>query len=304
MFLKRFKQNAGRAVLCLLLAAPALAADTAQVGAGLVAEKDIEDWQAAQACYGPDALTSRRAGFMRLYEAALLDEVLKEAGRPITKAEYASEVARIDRETRAPEVLACIKKHFGKKTDRYERVFIRPILAQRFIRDFVKNDPRAQGRAFEQREAVRARVIKEPLPPEGIEPFAEVAEDLGVAYSTGAYTLEAPEGETGPGRWTPFETAFIEQHLQELEPGGVKPYPVEDELSITFIRYTGKEGKKYLFEKLTINKLSTEAYLKSAPKVKCRIHDPELRAWVAGIKGNPLLAPADLLPEEPKKGKR
>ncbi|HNW44636.1 MAG TPA: hypothetical protein PKI19_09035 [Elusimicrobiales bacterium] len=268
----------------------AAGAQAAVVGGGAVTAADIADWQAAQACYGPEALTSRKAGFMRMFEAAILEEVLKEAAqRPITEADYARETARIDAETRAPDILACIKKYFAGDTARYERVFVRPILAQRFIREHVRTDAAAQAAAYGLRDGILKDIAQKKI-------FKDIGLARGVAYSTAVYSVAAdtaaPAAEPG-NRWSPFEAAFIEENLKELKPGGIKAQPVEDERSVKFLRLLSAEGGKYYFEALTVPKLSTEDYLKSVKELPCRIEDKELRDWVAGIKGNPLLAPAD-----------
>ena len=269
------------------------AAIVAAVGGGEVSEQDISDWQAAQSCYGEDAITSRKAGFMRMYEAAILEETLSRAGRPIKREEYAKETARIDAETRAPDILACIKKYFGEGAARYERVFVRPILAQRFIREHVKFDPAVQAKAYGLRDGALKDIAKE-------KPFRAIGLERGIAYSTAVYSVEedtaAPAAAEPWKRWSPFEGAFIAEHLKELKPGEVKPKPIEDELSIKLVRLLSVAGKKYSFEALTVPKLSTEDYLKTVPKLPCKINDRELYDWVAPIKGNPLLAPAEIAP--------
>ncbi len=270
------------------------AAAVAVVGGGEVSEQDISDWQAAQGCYGEDAITSRKAGFMRMYEAAILDEVLTHSAlRPVTREEYAKEVARIDAETRAPEILACIKKYFGESTARYERVFIRPILTQRYIHEFVKTDPKVQAKAYGLRDAVLKDIA-------GKKEFKAIGLERGIAYSTAVYAIE--EDTTAPAaldpwkRWSPFEGAFITENLKDLGPGEVKPGPIEDPASIRLVRLISVTGKKYYFESLTVPKLSTEEYLKSVAKLPVKINDKELHDWVAPIKGNPLLAPAEIAP--------
>lgn len=284
-------------ILFAVLALPAAGGEgavlpTASVGGGVVSEADIADWQAAQGCYGEDAITSRKAGFMRMYEAAILEEVLNNtAKRPVKTEEYDSEVARIDRETRAPDILACIKKYFGGDGPRYRRVFIRPILAQRYIREFVRSDAAVQAKAYALRDGVVEDIAKKKT-------FEAIAAARGVAYSTAAYSVEedtsVPAAQEPWRRWSPFEAAFINEHLKDLKPGQVKAQPIEDDAGIKFVRLVSVTGKKYYFETLSLPKLTTEEYLKLIPKLPARINDKELRDWAAPIKGNPLLAPADL----------
>jgi len=268
------------------------AAQVAAVGAGGITEQDLSDWQAAQSCYGEDAIVSRKAGFMRLFEASILEELLARRARPLTKEDYKKETARIDEETRAPEILACIKKYFGGDNSRYRRVFVRPILTQRFIRELVKFDARVQAGAYGLRDAVLKDISKK-------RNFAEIGRSRGIVYSTAVYSLEedaaAPAAEPWK-RWSPYEASFIEENLKALKPGEVKFGPIEDELTLRFVRLIDVAGKKYYFESLLLQKLSTEDFLKTVKKVPCKINDGELRAWASSIKGNPLLAPAEIAP--------
>lgn len=264
----------------------------ASVGSGVVSEIDIADWQAAQGCYGEEAITSRKAGFMRMYEAAILEEVLnRQAKSPVKTEEYDAEVARIDRETRAPDILGCIKKYFGGDGPRYRRVFIRPILVQRDIREYVRNSLEVQAGAYGLRDGILKDIDNKKV-------FKDIGAARGVTYSTSTYAIEedtaAPVAMEPWKRWSPFEAAFINEHLKDLKPGEVKAAPIEDDANIKFVRLISITGKKYYFETLSLPKISTEEYLRLIPRLPARINDKELHDWVAPIKGNPLLAPADL----------
>lgn len=277
----------------VLLAAGGLkAAQVAVVGSNEVTEQDIADWQAAQGCYGEGAIVSRKAGFMRLLETSVLDEVLSRQARPLTEEDYKKETARIDAETRAPEILACIKKHFEGDSARYRRVFIRPILVQRFTREKVKSDPAIQRKAYGVRDAVLNDIAAK-------KSFKEIGLARAITYSTSAYSLEedtaAPAAEPWK-RWTPFEAAFIEENLKALKPGEAGVKPIEDELSLSFVKLIKVTGNKYYFESLLVRKLSTEDFLKAVKKLPCRIYDRELRDWAYSIKGNPILVPAEIAP--------
>ncbi|MDD2805810.1 MAG: hypothetical protein PHV33_09655 [Elusimicrobiales bacterium] len=269
-------------------------APAAAVGASEISERDIGDWQAAQACYGADAIVSRRAGFMRLFETAILEELLaRRAARPITRADYDRESARIDAETRAPDILACVKKYFGGDARRYERIFVRPILAQRFMREYVKTDPAVQTKAYALRDGALKDIAEK-------KNFQAIGAGRGLAWSTAAYAAEAdtaaPVAPEPWRRWQPYEAAFIEEHLKALKPGEVKAEPIEDEAAIKFVRLIKTEGKKYYFETLAVPKLTTEDYLESVKKLPVLINDKELRDWVVAVKGNPLIAPAEIAP--------
>ena len=80
----------------------------------LITETDLADFTNSETCYGSDALNSRNAGFMRMLESSIMEEVLRrEAHVELGAEDYARELKRVDEGTRAPEILSCIKKAFG-----------------------------------------------------------------------------------------------------------------------------------------------------------------------------------------------
>lgn len=287
-----------RLMLCALLglaAGPhaAEAAEEAQVVAAVgerttVLEQDIKDWQTLQACYGEDALVERKAAFMRQLEASIGEEVLSaHAGVRLKPEEYQAELERVDRETQAPDILACIKKYFGKDTGRYGRVFLRPVMVNRHMGNFLSSHPTAQGKAFELRDQAKSRL--------GKDSFEAIARDLGVRYSSATYSMEAstaaPAGP-GPG-WSPFEPYFIEQHLKGLEIGQASP-PIETGYHIQFARLLEKDGGRYRFESILIEKRGQAAVFAELPKLRCEIRDAALREWTRGIRGNPWLEAVEI----------
>ncbi|MDD5656944.1 MAG: STT3 domain-containing protein [Elusimicrobia bacterium] len=288
-------------------AAPAAAAPAPSNSSGRVAaigeknavtEQDLVDFTNTENCYGPDALSSRKAGFMRMLENSVMDEVLRrEANISISEEDYAKELKRVDEGTRAPDILACIKKYFGWNpgsgwTDvsgrkRYERIFLRKNIVPGPFHKFVSFDRRVQGEAYGKRDAILERARRG-------EAFARLAEAYSVEYATRTYTMTDPKGQSqepmgGPMRWSPFEAQFIEEHLKALKSGQMKAEPI-DAGDIMFVKLVSVEAnEKYYFETIRIPKKSIPEYLRGITKLNCRINDPQLLEWVRGINGNPML---------------
>lgn len=257
----------------------------------IIAERDISDWQSSQACYGKTALTSRKAAFIRQLETEIFEEIYRtKTNKKISAEDYEKEAERIDAETRAPQVLACIKSHFGKDRERYYKVFIKPTLVSRYLRDYVKTDATVQAMAYRSRDMVMKDINEKD--------FRNIAVEAGIKYSTAEYSLAADvaiEAKTPfVSPWSLFETAFIEKYLKDLKVGQTRREPIEDERTICFVRLTGVAGEKYRFEELTIDKLSFEGYLKTLKKISCAIKDESLKNWTKGIKGNPVLWVLDI----------
>jgi hypothetical protein len=115
-------------------------------GRAAVTEPELSDWRAAQSCYGPGAPASREAAFLRLIEAAIAEEAMRRHGAPaLSEEDLARDAERIDRETSAPDVLACVKAGFGSRRERYLAVFVRPALVESRLRELIGRERHGGG---------------------------------------------------------------------------------------------------------------------------------------------------------------
>ncbi|HAH06963.1 MAG TPA: hypothetical protein DCM05_10635 [Elusimicrobia bacterium] len=275
-------------MLWLLLCAPVWSAERDAVvakldGVAVVTEGELADWQAAQACYGEGALTSRNAGLMRLLEAAIAEKALKDTGASkFTQAEVEAEAARIDRETRAPDILACIKN--GLKGERYLKAFVKPTLVESKLRSYLMQDVGVQAGSRKKVEDAIRKARQGSL--------QKAAKQYGLVYSSMTYSLEATTGSALP--WSPYEKEFIEQHLKKLKAGELGKAAIESDYDFRAVRLLKTDGKKWFFESAYALKLDQVEWLKGMPKMKLEILDEGLRGWVKGIKGNPRLVATEV----------
>ena len=70
-----------------------------------------------------------------------------------------TELKRIDRETRAPEMLAEIKAALGNDPRRFARAVVKPIVVDRELRNRFDNDDRLHALQREQAETVRRKLL-------------------------------------------------------------------------------------------------------------------------------------------------
>jgi hypothetical protein len=256
-----------------------------------VTESEVSGWQEAQACYGEGAVTSRKGAFMRLLEAAIADKAMRDSGAAVLgEPDFKAEAERIDKETRAPDILTCIKKALG---DQYVRVFVRPTLIESKMRVLLMKDPKIQAGPRGKADSALEK-IKKGSSMEG------AAKESGLEYSSMTYTAEAPEGESSGGMargrmpWSPFEKDFIERNLKGLKPGELKGEVVESDFDFRLVRLLSTDGKGWRFETAYARKLGQEEWLKSRPRMRLEILDEGLRAWIKGINGNPRLVATEL----------
>lgn len=275
-----------------LLGALPLSAQDAVVarldGTSIISEADLSGWSAAQACYGEGALTSRRAAFMRLTEAALADKAMRENGGPvIDDAVVAADAARIDRETQAPDILACIKGALGKD---YQRIFVRPSVTEASLRLFLMRDAAVQAPARKKVETAQQRALKG-------ESLEAVSKELGLYYSSATYSLNPATAsfrpETAPAE---YQKEFIAKHLKGLSVGKFLDEPLESDYTFQAVRLLAQDEKGWFFETAVARKVGQEDWFAGLKKAKLEVLDAELHGWVKGIKGNPRLKAVEVAP--------
>lgn len=249
-------------------------------GRSIISEKDLSDFQSTQACYGPAANASRQAAFMRLLEASIAEESMRrQHGPKVTDRDIATDAERIDRETRAPEILKCIKSSFGKDRRRYLRVFVKPALIESRFRQFIKDSPSVQALVRKKAEealllARRGRSLE------------SIAQDFKIFYSSAVYAETAAEGED---QRAIYETDFIRKYLADIVPGRVASRPAETDFDFKIIRLLHKDGRRFGFELASVPKLNQEEWIQSISKMNLAIFDEGLDQWVRALKGNPRL---------------
>jgi hypothetical protein len=97
-------------------------------------------------------------------ERMVRQDLLKEAtlkrvyGDEITGPLLDAEVQRIDRTTRAPDILAEIKTALGHDSQRFSRRFAQPMLVDRRLREHFENDDKLHTPMRQQMARVRARL--------------------------------------------------------------------------------------------------------------------------------------------------
>jgi hypothetical protein len=99
----------------------------------------------------------------RLAQADLTKEAAlkKVYGVEVTAAMLNAEVQRINRTTRAPEILAELKAALGNDTHRFARTVARPIVVERLLRNRFENDDTLHAAQRREAERVREQLLKQ-----------------------------------------------------------------------------------------------------------------------------------------------
>lgn len=242
-------------------------------------ESQLSDYEAIQVCYGGGSPSSRRAAFMVFLEAAIAAESMRRHGGAVPNAiDLANEEKRIDNETRSPEILACIKDHFGRSDERYRNVFVRLRLTESRFRVFLINSERVQERPRRQIQETISLIHR------GIA-FETATREKGLSYSS-ATCSAADSFSVGAA----YKAECARANSAGLAAGQLKTDPIESDSDIELLRLLKAEGGSWSFECATVRKVTAAEWFSSLKKMRLFIRDAELRRWIESLRNNPRLA--------------
>lgn len=248
-------------------------------GRVVATENQLSDYEAVQVCYGNESPSSRQAAFMVFLEAAIAAESMRRHGGAVpSEIDLIKEEKRIDCETRNPEILACIKKHFGRSGKRYRDVFVWLRLTESRFRSFLINSERVQRRPRRQLQEMIGLIRR------GIV-FDAAAREKGLSYSSATYSVvDSSSGGVA------YEAEYVRANLAGLAAGQLKFDPIESDSDIELLRLLKVEGVKWSFERASVRKVTAVEWFQSLKKMRLSINDGELRRWIETLHGNPRLA--------------
>ena len=182
----------------------------AQVGAIAIDKDDVRHYVAAEACYGDKV--DEKIALLNLVDAALEQEVLRLAfGTEITPVMVAERTKWIDANSKAPDILACVKTAYGNDTEGYDRWYVSPTIANPLLHDTFSHDAVIQKKARDfidktERELSAGKklsslegykVIDLPKPAGLAEMYTSVkqGENSGIVEDDTAYVIYEPLSE-------------------------------------------------------------------------------------------------------------
>lgn len=236
----------------------------------------------------PQALIEQFVSQDRCKEAVLAQTY----GVTITPAMLAAEVERINTTTRAPEILAEIKRALDDDAARFARAMARPILVERELRHRFDNDDHLHSAQRHQAEQARASLLAgkpvkdlhdvtwqlTPRPTEIPTPTSAPV-PTHVKASSGAYSVEAtaqlsqviaPGQQTAPGQTKKY-FEDLDPELQRVlrvqlqKPGDVSAV-IETPRSFLLFQVKTKSAERLSVVSLSLPKLSYDEWLVQQPK--------------------------------------
>ncbi len=230
----------------------------------------------------------RDAALAYLAEHYLLVEMLAAMGHPLTDAQVDAEIERIDRESRAPELLRELKEICGRKEDvRYRRLAVIPPLAnRRYYFELYPSDPGIHAARLDEATRLLAG-LPDSADLESVSKANPTWRFERLAYSPkrGFRPLDLPK-QADDVNFMP-EEEYEREVFSTLRPGEIFRKVVSLPQGFAAIRWTGWEGEERIVERLVLSKKDAQEHFVSfARTAPMRTPDPELtrKVWKMALK--------------------
>ena len=234
-----------------------------------ITPKDLDYQIKTDDCYGNKNQSSELA-LIKIINQLLEKEVLIAAFKiKITTQELEEKSAWIDANTKAPEILDCVKKVFGQDKKSYLNLYIRPTLVNpRLHSEF------ALALTIHQEEADRISSLKSELSQgKKLEDLSHYQkwEILKKTDLSGVRALQEAGVELAPN-------PLIDKVIKNLKPGEIWADIIEDDYSFQIVRFLKEDQEKYYLDGIVIPKKSFDSWFQDYVKnnVKIEIFDQEI----------------------------
>lgn len=269
-------------IFLLLFLVPACDREAARVGSLSISKGDIERRAAVSAIQYPGS-GQPVAGLTQLIKGYLAVEVLHAQGRQLDDKALEAEAARIDGNTKAPDLLNRIKAVYGSDRRAYLDTYIRLVLAERTVYDLFLRSGDIQRSARTKAKALLQEARDRPGAFDQLAGNAKaavsrwfVSEKRGaVPYdiyrAQGARKAAVAADEDAGGAW-------LAALLHKLKPGSVYPELIEDEAGFAVLCAERSEGSGLVVAVATVAKRQYDDWFwEQAKKVRVTVRDRQLK---------------------------
>lgn len=215
----------------------------AQIGKEKISEKDTQYQIEIERCYSEQEITKEIA-LIQLKNKFLEKEVLRMAFGVEVPEEVLKEKAKwVDENTKAPEILECVKNIFMNDRKNYMRLYIQPTLVNPKLHSLF-----SQSQEIHKNEIKRIEQIYEEI---------ENGEDLNnfSEYMRFNISKQIKLSEIFEENGAEFqENPLVEEVIKNLKLGEIWHDIIEDDYSYQIIRFLKEEEKKYCCDGIIVEK--------------------------------------------------
>ena len=230
-----------------------------KVGTSQITSGDVDTKLKIEACYRDDKTKPESwLGLYQLIEDRLMEEAARTIGIEITPAMMAEEVARVDRETKAPAILDAVKKACPDDKS-YQEIYLKPRLVNRLLHYKFSEDKTIQQEPY-QKALDMLTLAKSGKELKLLDGYAVKDIDLSAPkqpnQDLSKFNLTLNESEK----------ELAENILASLQPGQVYQTLKEDRYAFAVIKLLEKKDNFYKYETVDIMKVEFDKWF--ADKIK------------------------------------
>jgi hypothetical protein len=262
---------------------PVQVSDTiATIGSLAITEKIIQYRIATEAAYENTGL-NRTAGLIMLVNDALESEFAKTISQQALPQEVELFKEHADKTSKAPEILAKIKKEYGDDISSYNIWYISPKIVNRKIREYFSKDKYLNQEAFNKikptfRLAKSGKSLK------------VIAKSSGLSFSVDSIPVKpaeiTPALQNYPDAGLPFENPMI-KYVKKLKEGEIYPEIIDENYSFLVIKLIKKTKNWFYIERISIAKPDFDTWYKSkAERIPVKITDDLIKRELKSQYGN------------------
>jgi hypothetical protein len=254
----------------------------AEVGCSQITVTDLVYKVSIEKAYGNDSVTDADA-LVLLINDRIEDEVAKSVGVNATKEEITDLSNHADNTTKAPLILASVKRAFGEDIDSYHRIYLSPKINNGKLRNWFSSNNEIHK---EQREKIKGAFS---LIKKGDE-FKNVADKSGLTYIKTEFDKRNYEISLPPINNMPEKESAINSFVNDPIPGILKSlsdgelnnYIIEDEFGYKIIRLVNDKESAFESEIIFCKKLPySKWYKEQAATLNIRVTDQKLLKEIA-----------------------
>lgn len=226
-------------------------------------------------CYGDDKITSEIAAIKTINQF-LESAVLKSAlNLEPSKNDLKEKSALINKDTRAPEILDCVKKVFGSDINSYLQLYVAPTLINPKLHNQFSISPKINEEEINKIKEI-GDSVKQGKKLEDFEEYRkfEIPKEIEIppAFQLSRLNLDNSTSSN----------PLIEKVLKNLKPGEIWPDIIEDENGFQIIRLLNEDENKYYVDGVSIPKKTFDPWFRDYVKnnVKIEIKDEQLLSQI------------------------
>ncbi len=234
-----------------------------------ITKEDIVLQQKTDSCY--NAPTSESIALIEIINKMLEEEVLATAFKKrITQQEMESKSQWVNQNSKAPNILACVKKHFEKHQQRYLELYIKPTLVNPALHHSYNFSKSLHADKMQRCKEIKDSLDHKWKPLEAFKEYRkwEVPKKMAVPDELLKTQPELVEQEL----------PFIKNVIRRLSPGKIFPDIYEDEYTFIIPRLLSEDKENWYMDGIVVPKRPFDEWFREQVKNNIVIHikDKEL----------------------------